>query len=69
MCVQFSKNLSVVADPARSPDPVDVLLDLGGHVEVHHIGNLVEWCLSMVYQLSYQYKTNCGIKKIMYHFL
>ena len=43
MCVQFSKNLSVVADPARSPDPVDVLLDLGGHVEVHHIGNLVEW--------------------------
>ena len=30
MCVQFSKNLSVVADPARSPDPVDVLLDLGG---------------------------------------
>ena len=55
-------HLSVVANPPGPADPMNVFLDLGGHVEVHHIGNLVEWCLSMVYQLRYQNKTNCGIK-------
>ena len=49
-------HLSVVANPASPADPVNVFLDLGRHVEVHHIGNLVEWCLSMVYQLPYQTK-------------